>query len=422
MNRSFYPGWWQVAVALIAQAVGTASVYTTYSIVVAPLSSEFQASATVLMLGMTIVSLLTGILSPFIGQAIDRFSLKYLMALGGVLLSIGFFSLSFAQSMTHVLLVYGLFMAASAVLLGPMAGSALLARWFSKRRGMAMSIAASGGAIGGFLLPPLLQWLIGDYEWRMALRIYAALVFVATVPVILLLLVNHPREKNVVVEGSEDLPNAGATATALPADDFSLKSAVAHPNFWLIAILQGCLYFGPVAVVSNMVQFVGTKGIDATQAALLLSLLSAANFIGKLICASVIDKLNMRTSVAVLVVATMAYMGGFLVADTYFLMAAMILVCGLVQGAVMPVWSLVISRVYCPQRFGKVMGLLAFILMPFTMAAPPVFGWIYDTTKSYDNGLLAVIALLVLSLLLLTQLKLNSTQKPTPAAGTGEPA
>ena len=52
-----FPGWWQVVAAMIVQAVSTASIYTSYSVIAASLQSAFEPSRMVLMLGMTATAL-----------------------------------------------------------------------------------------------------------------------------------------------------------------------------------------------------------------------------------------------------------------------------------------------------------------------------------------------------------------------------
>ena len=210
-----FPGWWQVAVSLVLQAASSASVFTAYSIIAVPLEKTFEPSRMVLMLGIPAVVAATGVLSPVIGAAIDKFSIRLLMLAGTFILGLGFVLLSFASSMNQVLLIYLIPMAMSCVLTGPVAGSALLARWFNHRRGLAISIAAGGAAVGGLIVPPLLQYLIATFEWRAALQIFGVGVFAITAPLVALVVVSRPAERNLAAYG--DVVTAGSsTAPAQP--------------------------------------------------------------------------------------------------------------------------------------------------------------------------------------------------------------
>lgn len=407
-----------MVIALMVQAIGAASIFTAYSIVAAPLKAEFQPSTMVLMFGLTVTSLASGVLSPPLGSAFDRFSIRWLMAGGAAWIALGFLMLSFTQSMTHVVIVYGVFMAPALVLLGPIGCATLLSRWFNRRRGLAMGLASSGGAVGGLILPPLLQSLIDHFEWRTALQVYGLIIFAVAVPLISLLLRDRPtaaliaREQPATSTASEALAQSAVTSTseagtkAEPADTMSTRVLLTHPAFWLVSMVLGTLFAGPMAIISNMVQFVGTRGISAAQGAVILSVISGANFAGKLLCASVMDRTSLRFLFAVMLVGLGISMVGFLNVDSFSMLVAVAVICGLSSGGASPLWSLSLSRIYGPQQIGRVMGIMTLVIMPFTLFSPPIFGWVFDQYQSYSNGFIGYLVMLVLALACLSRLRI----------------
>lgn len=409
MKKLFYPGWWQVLIALLVQAISAASIFTAYSIVAAPLKAEFQPSNMVLMFGLTVTSLASGILSPPLGSAFDRFSIRLLMVIGASWVALGFFALSFTGSMTHVVIVYAMFMAPALVLLGPIGCATLLSRWFNRRRGLAMGLASSGAAVGGLILPPLMQSLIDHFEWRAALQVYAVIIFAVAVPLIALLLRDKPAADIVALE--QPPQESGETHTSTATEKLSTKTLLMHPAFWLISMILGTLFAGPMAVISNMVQFVSTRGITPAQAALILSTVSGANFAGKLVCASVMDRSSLRLLFALMLAGLGVSMLGFLSADSFALLMPVAVVCGLASGGASPLWSLTLSRVYGPQRIGQVMGIMTLVIMPFTLFSPPIFGWVFDQYGSYNRGFIGYLCMLVFAALCLARLRIEAIQR-----------
>lgn len=406
MKTPVNPGWWQVAVAMMMQAVSTASIYTAYSVVAAPLKVEFEPSNMVLMLGITVVSLASGLLSPPLGAAIDRFSIRWLMLSGAGLVALGFLLLSISTSMTHVIIIYGLCMPAGAVLMGPIATSALLSRWFRRRRGMAMGLASSGAAIGGLLLPPVLQALIDGFEWRVALQIFSGIILLLTGPVIALLVIDRPGDRGLEIENNGD--SAPAAEQSGPEHNIPLAQALRNPQFWLISLILGTMFCGPMGVISNLIQFVGDKGIDASKGAFLLSIFSAANFGGKLLSAAILDRVSLYLVIAVMMAVMGLGMFGLLQADDYRDLAVSCVICGIAAGAASPLWSMILARVYGPDRIGKMMGTMTLVIMPFTLFSPPIFGWVFDYTGSYDNAFIGYLGLLVFTMALSTQLRIRA--------------
>lgn len=408
INGRIYPGWWQLVIAMLAQAICGGSIFTAYSVIAEPLKASFEPSNMVLMLSITVTSLASGLLSPSLGAAIDRFSIRKLMLLGVALVAAGFFLLSLSGSMAQVLLIYAACMAAASVLLGPIATSTLLARWFTHKRAMAMGIAASGSAIGGLIFPPLLQFLIDTLEWRLALQVFAGLILVVSLPPIALLANDRPDSDTSV------LADQNPTVAAIP-----VTHALKDPIFWVIVLIIGALFCGPIAIISNLIQMVGGKGVVAAQGALLISVFSASNFAGKLIFAGIADRLH-RT---LLLVSTLLGVGlgvlGLATASTFSLLAIYCAVTGLFAGFTTPLWSLILSQVYGSDVLGKMMGLMSLCIMPLTLTSPPLFGWVFDISGSYNNALLGYAVFLALALPL-TKLVGSATAKSHQGGATHE--
>lgn len=398
-----FPGWWQVAAALVLQAASSASVFTAYSVVAVPLQEAFQPSRMMLMMGVTVAALAAGTLGPPIGAAIDRFSVRLLMLLGTLLLGGGFCVLSLVNSMNQALLVYLIPLALGCVLTGPVASSALLARWFSRRRGLAMSLAASGAAVGGLLVPPLLQGLIDAFEWRAALRIFGVGLFLVSAPLVALLVVNHPSDRGLGPDG--DLLSAGGQTGGGSTPSFSMGDFLRDVNFWLFAIVLGFLFSGPMGLVSNLLPLVLEKGIAAKEGALLLSVIAGAGFLGKLVSGIMADRVDFRLILGAIALAVAGAMFGYAETVSYSWLILFSALLGFMQGGVVPLWSLVLAREYGPDNMGRSMGLMGFVIMPFTLAAAPLFGWVYDTLGSYNPVLLGYVVLLCVTCGLIAMLR-----------------
>ncbi|WP_373077555.1 MFS transporter [Zhongshania sp.] len=393
--------WWQLVAAMLAQAICGGSIFSAYSVVVAPLKMEFAPSNMVLMLGMTVTSLASGLLSPYFGGAIDRISIRRLMLFGIALVVGGFLCLSVTSSMNQVIVIYAVFMATGSILLGPIATSALLARWFTQNRGLAMGIAASGSALGGLLFPPLLQGLIDGLEWRLALQVFSGLILLVAVPVIALLVKDYPPAP---LSLSTDT-NETASPTPSPAPPLSNKAMISDPKFWSMALIMGALFSGPIAIISNLIQLVGEKGITPGQGALLISIFSGANLAGKLILAAAADRINHHLVLAMTMIGIGLGVIGLSQTNTFYLVAACCAVIGLFSGATTPVWSVILSHIYGVNQLGKIMGLMSLFIMPFTLSSPPLFGWVFDTSGSYNVALYGYVSMLCVALLLIANLR-----------------
>ena len=178
-------------------------------------------------------------------------------------------------------------------------------------------------------------------------------------------------------------------------------------NFWLIAVTLGLLLGGPMGLMSHLVQFAGDKGVDPTKAAVLLSIFSATNFVGKLSSGPIADKVDFRIMLACLLILLGLGTVGFIRADSYTSLVAIIGFVGAGQGAIVPLWSLILARIYGPDNMGRTMGLMGVLIMPFTLVSPILFGLAYDLTGSYNAALAGYIALLISAFLPLGLIRIN---------------
>ena len=112
MSKSFAVGWRQVGASMVIMAC-SAMVASTYGIVAVPLAQEFHPSRVVLMLAMTVMAAVSGLVSPFLGDLMDKISLRRIIGLGVALLVGGYVALSFVTSFTQVIVICGLFFAGS---------------------------------------------------------------------------------------------------------------------------------------------------------------------------------------------------------------------------------------------------------------------------------------------------------------------
>ena len=403
MRRGVFFGWWQVLAALVAQAISAASVFLSYSIVVAPMKSAFSPSQMVLMLGLTATLLAAGVLGPFIGAAIDRLSIRLLMLFGAACLSLGFLLLSLTSAMWQVIIVYMVCMSVGSLLLGQLPTTALLARWFVRRRGMAMGIAASGVAIGGVFVPPLLQFLLDSFEWRDALRLFSVIVLLASAPVIWFLVADRPSDHGLDPDGLSQ-ENMTTTESPLIATPDLVRSA----GFWLIVVAVGMIFCGPFALISNMIPFLGSIGFDTGTGAMLLSIYSAASFGGKLLYAAVGDRVNAQVALLAILLVLVLAMILFVSTTDLVLIVVAIIITGASSGAALPMRGVILANIYGVSGLGRIMGLVNMFTMPFTLAAPPLFGLVFDEAGSYSYAIIGYVGLLLCVSLLLTRLSLGS--------------
>lgn len=401
MNKNFSHGWAQVFVALLVQGVSIGAVYFTYGLVAVSFGETFQADRMVLMLGVTCIMITSGIISPWAGVWLDRYPIKRLMLIGVLCLSGGYLALSFVTAMWQVLIIYGSLIAVATTLAGPLAANTLLVRWFHQRRTLALGIAAAGTSLGGLAFPILLQWLIDSFEWRAAFQILSAIILVCSAPWIILLIVNHPADRDLHPDGAA-APVSQDSLQQHQALHFSnTKAFMRSKSFWAIAFVAGALTAVQTAMLANLVPFVTDSGATASSAALLLSLLAATSVLGKLLFGIVGDRIDLRVAFAGTLIVQCIALGCFLSNQQFAVLALGTVLLGLASGGMLPIWGGIVGQVFGADNYGRAMGLMTPIITLLALTAPPLAGHAYDVSGNYSlafSGFIVILALATLTL------------------------
>ncbi|MDB5723587.1 MAG: sugar phosphate permease [Novosphingobium sp.] len=392
---SFAIGWRQVASAFVMLAC-VATITTSYSVIAVPLAAEFKPSRTILLLAMTVVSGVSALLAPFLGTLMDKTSLRRLMMLGATLLAGGYIALSFVQTFTQVLVVYGAIIAPANVLLGPVAVTVLLSRWFSARRGRALGIAIAGIAMGSIIFPPIVQAFLGNFPWREAVRLFGLVIFACGF-VAAALIINRPSDRALQPDGAAFDPEA----TADQRSPFSVWKIVSDPSFWLIFMMVGVVTAGMKGMITNLALLGNAEGFAPTAGALLISVYGGCGLVAKLSFAAVADRINLRYLAAT---SLLGFASGMLMLSQvhfgYAFVAVGVGVTGIFGGLMVPLESLLGARVFGRNAVGRAVGLLSMALLFLMLLTPPLFGKIFDLTGSYTAAfylfsVLAVAATLI---------------------------
>lgn len=395
-NNVSFRGWHQVAATMLMQAAASGSVFISFSVLARAYGEAYQPDRAVLMLAITAVVLGNGLLGPFVGKAMQKITLKTLMMFSVVMLGLGFVLVSQTQAMWQVLVIYLLFMSFATTLGGPIAGAALLSRWFNRRRGLAMSLSAAGAAIGGLLAPPLLQNLIELVGWRIAVGSYGAGLMLLILPILWWVIIERPDDIGQTPDGDGSQSGISSQHQSTLSWSFFLQ----NKNFWLVSITLGILFSSSMGVASNLIQFVAERGISAQQGAYLLSIYSTFNFVGKMLSGSLADKYSPRIILGLIILVFSSAIAGYAHARQYDILIVLSMLFGVSQGAIVPLWSVLVAKLYGPEHVGNTMGMMSTVLMPFNFIAAPLFGFAFDRTASYYPAFLGCLTMLLVAFIL----------------------
>lgn len=410
MKKPFY-GWWIVSMGVLGNCLQGGFIFWTMGIYTSTFEDHFGAPRAQINLIETFLSVSTNLLSPLAGILIDRWSPRHLMAIGIGALGLGLIILSQAGTLLHVWVAWATLIPIGALLIGVLPSSALIARWFRRRRGLALGLSSTGSSIGGFLLPPLMTWMFMSWGWRTAL-LWSGVFCLLFVPVFLKILVNAPDDLGLQAE--EDDPDPQRGVGIADQRSWTIPEMLRTGSFWWQTLISASLLAVTLGTLANLSLHAKDLGVTGQPTALLYSIIAACSFGGKVAMGHLIDRIGVRRSgwiTATLLASGMLILFLF---KNYPGLVAAAFVMGLGFGGVVPLWTNMPARTFGAKSIGRALGVMNPLHIPITASSAPLAGYISDTTGSYDGVFFIYMGLCAFAATGLAILKM-------PAAGSAAP-
>lgn len=395
-SRLFY-GWVIVAVAFVVDFIAVGFFFYSYGAFFLPIAEELGGGSRFgVNMGIALVNVVAALMAPFVGNALDRFSIKHIMAGGAVVSAIGFSALSFVQNMPQFYLVLICFTAVGTATMGQLATAKLVANWFVIKRGTALGIATMGVSLSGVVMPRVTTWLIEELGWRGSLQVFSISTLLIVVPIVLLYVVNDPEAKGQAPDGKRRLPLPIGPPRARPPQPDWLD-ILRMRSFWTVTITFGLLFCGMGATLTNTIPLARDLGIDKYHAADVLAIGAFTGVIGKVFFGVLSDRANIRMA---LVWATATQWIGIAMmtkVQQFWTFAVASAIFGFGMGGVVPLHASAVGAFFGRQGFGKMMGLMRPMMLPLQIAGLPLAGWIYDRTGSYNGAFYVFLVMLLIA-------------------------
>ena len=180
-DRNLNYGWVMVVVVFVLSGLAFGSM-ASISVFLKPVSLEFGWSRGQTSFAYTVASFASAAFGVIWGQVADKYGTKWFGFIGAICMSLVLFALSSLDSIIQFYLLYFLFGAmGSALLFSPLYAN--VGFWFRENPGLALGLAASGGAIGQAFIPHLSGILIENSGWKSAYIDLAIIYILIALPI-----------------------------------------------------------------------------------------------------------------------------------------------------------------------------------------------------------------------------------------------
>src|SRR5882724_5645884 len=285
MSARYFHGWNVVVATFIMALFSFGLGFYGLSVYVATFQRLLGWSASSVSAPVTVYYIAGALLTTVMGDLYERFGPRAVVAVGSVAMAAGLAALG---QVTRPWQLYPAFLLMS-VGWGAMSGAAIniiLAPWFERRRGLAVSIAFNGATLGGVCIAPALIALIGAVGFTRALALAAVVLLVVLVAVAACVMGRGPEGRGLGPDGdSQRVVRADPSQGGVPG---RRGDALRTWRFWSVSAPFALGLAAQVGVLTHMVALV-TPRLGAGGAARAVSATTAAALVGRLATGFVVD-------------------------------------------------------------------------------------------------------------------------------------
>jgi MFS family permease len=366
--------WLRLGTALLLSTIGGVGMW---SVVVAlpAVQADFAVARADASLPYTLTMIGFGLGGIVMGRLSDRFSVAVPAAAGTVLLSLGYVLASSTATIWHFTLVQGLLIGVgSSATFAPLLADT--SQWFTRRRGMAVAIIASGNYLAGTLWPPIVQHFIASAGWRPTHLGIGLFCLVAMLPLAALLRRRPP---------PSEVPPMRGVAAARPMLPLGLSPGTLQALL-LVAGVACCVAMSMPQV--HLVAYSGDLGHGTAHGAQMLSLLLGCGIVSRLSFGWISDRVG---GLPTLLLGSSLQATALLLFVPFTGLASLYVVSalfGLFQGGIVPSYAIIVREYFPPGEAGT---RVAVVIMA-TLSGMALGGWlsgaIFDLTGSYRAAFL----------------------------------
>ena len=303
-----------------------------------------------------------------------------------------------------ILIIYGIaiLFGFSTVVTGFPAAQTEINWWYVEDVGKLMGYLSTAVGVGGMVFPLLMAKIIDIFGLKIALFSQGTVVSFIIILIGIFVLSEEPDKYGEKPVGYKEDDNIYDNINIDNKIHLGIKQIISTPQFWMIIISIILINISSTGFNNNASALYQSKGIDAVQSALLISIMNGANFIAAPLYGTLQDKIGFLKATTLF---------GLVVAGIFF---TSIFLSGFIGGIIIAVlmsfktFNSMMGAITLPKLFGR---REAASLVGFTSAAQslgamigaPIAGLIFDIAGSYNafmiiGGVLTLITILLIIL------------------------
>lgn len=389
-----YHGWLVVAAAFFVALFGFGLGFYGPGIYLVALKARHDWSIAELSSVITTYYVLGASLLFFgVGSLFERYGARKVLSVGIFAMGIGLISLTWVARLWQVYTAFALMSLGWATMSGA-AINIIVAPWFERRRGLAVSWALNGASAGGVIITPALTFLTNRYGFEPAVGALVGSMLAILTPVVILVL--RPRRPDECDPPDSDGAASRVVTSPAEAEPFRLASVLFSGRFISISVPFALGLTAQVGFFTHQMAFLSPT-IGTVAAGWAVSLTTFAAVVGRIVVGFLVDRYDRRMITGLNFLVQMVGIMVLAFATTPTLLYVGCALFGLGSGNLTSLPGLLVQQEFPKHRFARIISLVVAINQFSFAFGPTLLGQIQAAEGSYRLGLLLCVSVQALA-------------------------
>ncbi|MBI4186819.1 MAG: MFS transporter [Chloroflexi bacterium] len=396
-DKLFYG--WMIVIAFFLVFIVLNGVNLSFGVFFKSIESQFALGRAATSAIASVNRLVGGVFAFISGWALDRYGPRIVVLVMGALTGLSLVLTSQTGSLWQLFITYSLLlgMGTGGTFVVP---TAVISRWFARRRGLALGIAGTGQAVGIVIVAPVATYLISIMDWQTAYLIMGLAAWLVVMP-LTGLLKRDPYEIGAFPDGaSSGSTDAGKEKGFVQTDAHSLSEVFKTRSFWLMVFIWLPWALSLFLLYTHLVPHATDIGMSPEAAAGVLSLMGGSAIFGRLLMGIAADRAGSKRVVIICLLLQAVAMLWLIWARELWMFYLFALVYGFAYSGLGSSAGALVSETFKLRNIGAILGLLEASFGIGAAIGPAVGGIAFDISNSYSSAfLIGALAMFVATLL-----------------------
>lgn len=239
-----------------------------------PISEELGVPVAKVAMYLSFNLLASSIMLSFSGKLMEKFGARLMMTLSSIIMGVTLITMSKFDALWQFYAA-GTILGVTFTFLMYLSFPTMIPRWFNKKIGLMIGIAAAGSSIGGAIFNPICGILINNYGWRTAYVILGAVILIFVSPVLGIFLRNKPADVGLKPYGASSV-----SVRQNKNDGYEYRAVLKMPLFYGL-FMFGFLMSTVASVFHFIPKYAATLNFSLEEAAMAASAAMIGSTIGK---------------------------------------------------------------------------------------------------------------------------------------------